>query len=251
MKNTKNKIQICVLVRFNCEYSNNFEMNLNHTDMKHGITLIVLLLSFSLFGQNDTLVKQNDYRPYDMFGNYWKTVTFKIGGGVLVPQGELSSHFGISPLVELSLDFPVTDSKSLELAMQLVIPEQKQSFEYQRISDIVETKATFLFNPILRFKKNMSASQTKTLVLGLGLGASVITTDARNTDFFDNSEDRNKYEVITAFLVSPSLDYSKTFKNNNEFTFSVGLNYSPYKIEGALQEDIGSIAITPRLLYSF
>ena len=153
--------------------------------------------------------------------------------------------------MELSLDFPVTEKKSLELALQFVIPDQRNEFEYARIEDTVQIKSTFLFNPMLRFKKNFSQSDSKKILLGIGLGASVITTNARNTDFFDDSDDRKKYEVVNAFLISPSLDYVKMFKNNNEFTFSLGLNYSPYKIEGALQEDIGSIAITPRILYSF
>ncbi|GGI56738.1 hypothetical protein [Winogradskyella haliclonae] len=215
------------------------------------ITTLLFMFSISIVAQNDSIPNDKPYRYDSSFADYWKTVTFKIGGGVLLPQGKLNDYFGISPLVELSLDFPVTESKSLELALQFVIPDQKNGFEYQRLADRVETKATFLFNPMLRFKKNFSQSNSKKLILGVGLGASVITTDARNTDFFDTSDDRNKYEVITAFLVSPSLEYAKTFKKNNEFTLSLGLNYTPYKIEGALQEDIGSIALTPRLLYSF
>ncbi|WP_299519940.1 hypothetical protein [Winogradskyella sp.] len=220
--------------------------------MKNTITAsLFFLLCINLMAQNDSIVQSKNYNYNHLFNDYWKTVTFKIGGGMLLPQGELSKHFGPSPLVELSLDFPVTDTKSLELALQFVMPDQKQAFEYARLTDTVQTKATFLFNPILRFKKNFARSDSKKLLLGLGLGASVITTDARNTDFLDTSEDRSKYEVISAFLISPSLDYAKTFKNNNEFTFSIALNYSPYTIEGALQEDIGSIAITPRILYSF
>lgn len=214
---------------------------------------LILLLSNPLLAQNDSIVQHQNhsYRFHDTFNDYWKRVTFKIGGGLVLPQGELKQFFGNSPLVELSLDFPVTDSKSLELALQFVIPEQHQAFEYARLTDTVQTKATFMFNPMLRFKKNLITALDKKLLLGLGLGASVITTDARNIDVLDTSDDRRKYEVISTFLISPSLGYAKTFKNNNEFTFSIGLNYAPYKVEGALQEDIGSIAITPRILYSF
>ncbi|WP_431110060.1 hypothetical protein [Winogradskyella poriferorum] len=212
---------------------------------------LFLLLSINLIAQRDSFSKNQDYNFYDSFNAYWKTVTFKIGGGIYIPQGDLKKYFGSSPLVELSLDFPVTETKSLELAVQFIIPEQRQAFEYVRLTDSVETKATFLFNPMIRFKKNFSKSESSKVLFGLALGASVVTTDARNTDFFDMSEDRSKYEIISALLISPSLDYVKAFKNNNEFTLSVGLNYSPYKIEGALQEDIGRIAITPRILYSF
>jgi hypothetical protein len=215
------------------------------------IACAFFLLSINLIAQNDSIVKRPNYNSYNIFNDYWKRVTFKIGGGMLMPQGRLKKYFNTSPLIELSVDFPVTDSKSLELALQFVVPEQRQGFEYVRLTDTIQTKGAFLFNPMLRFKKNLIKSDHKKLLLSLGLGASVITTDARNTDFFDTSDDRKKYEVITAFLISPSLSYAKTFKNNNEFTFSIGLNYSPYKIEGALQEDIGSIAITPRIMYSF
>ncbi|MCT4630869.1 hypothetical protein [Winogradskyella sp.] len=214
-------------------------------------TSLFFLLSLSLIAQNDSIIQRQNHNGYDLFNGYWKTVTFKLGGGVLMPQGELKNYFGVSPLIELSVDFPVTDSKSLELALQFVVPEQRQGFEYARLTDTIQTKATFLFNPMLRFKKNLIKSDHKKLLLGLGLGASVITTDARNTDFFDTSDDRKKYEVITAFLISPSLGYAKTFKNNNEFTFSIGLNYSPYKVEGSIREDIGGVAIMPRILYSF
>ena len=214
-------------------------------------TCLFLLVSLSTTSQNDSIPKSYNYNRLDTFNDYWKTVTFKIGGGVSLPQGELQNYFGVSPLVELSLDFPVTDTKSLELALQFVLPEQRQAFEYARLTDTVQTKATFLFNPMLRFKKNVSKSDIQKLLIGIGLGASVITTDARNTDFLDSSDDRTKYEVITAFLISPSLDYTRMFKNNNEFTFSLSFNYSPYKVEGALQENIGSIAIIPRILYSF
>lgn len=215
------------------------------------ITSLILIIGAQVFAQNDSISRYQLYKYEDAFTDYWKTVTFKIGGGILLPRGELGKYFGSSPLVELSLDFPVTDSKSLELALQFVIPKQNQSFEYQRLTDVVETNATFMFNPMLRFKKDLSKTKSNKLLLGIGLGASVVTTDARNTNFLDTSEDRSKYEIITAFLISPSLEYAKTFKNNNEFTFSLGLNYAPYKIEGAVQEDIGSIALTPRILYSF
>jgi len=212
------------------------------------ITILFLFVSKGL-SQNDSIISSTAYN--DPYKAYFKTITFKIGGGLLLPQGQLKDYFGASPLVELSLDFPVTERKSLELALQFVVPNQNNAFEYARLTDTVQTKATFMFNPMLRFKTNLSRSTSNKLLLGIGLGASVLSTDARNTDFFDTSEDRSKYEIITAFLVSPSLDYVKTFKNNNEFTFSLALNYSPYKIEGALQEDIGSVALLPRILYSF
>jgi len=117
--------------------------------------------------------------------------------------------------------------------------------------DTIQARTSFMFNPMLRFKKNISDNKTSQLHIGLGIGVSVIKTNARNPFFTGNREESEKYEVITALLISPSLDYVKTFKNNEQLTFSFGLNYSPYKIEGSLQEDIGSISLAPRILYSF
>ncbi|WGD35308.1 hypothetical protein [Olleya sp. YS] len=217
--------------------------------------LMLLLGLFSLvqfsIAQNETLYSITDTEYNDPTVAYFKRVTFKIGGGVLLPQGDLKRYFGLSPLIELSLDFPVTETKSLELALQFVIPDQKESFVYVRTLDTINAKASFIFNPMLRFKKNLSQSKFSQLHLGFALGASVIKTDARNPFFTGNNQEEEKYETATAFLVSPTIDYVKTFKNNEQFTFSFGLNYTPYKIEGAVKQNIGSISFTPRIMYSF
>lgn len=220
--------------------------------MKKIIIVSVLCFVFqTITAQNNSIQVKSSNEYYSGYSDYFKTVTFKIGGGVLLPQGDLKTYFGASPVIELSLDFPVTKTKSLELALQFVIPDQKQSFQYVRAVDTVNAKASFIFNPTLRFKKNLSRSKVSQFYLGIGLGASVIKTDARNPFYTGNNYEDEKYEVITAFLVSPTLDYVKKFRNNEELTFSLGLNYSPYKIEGSLQENIGSIALLPKIMYSF
>ncbi len=215
--------------------------------MKYVITIsIIFMFSLSLLGQNDSIQPNKSYRYYDKFNDYWSTVTFKIGGGMYLPQGKLKNYFKPSALFELSLDFPVTDSKSLELALQFIIPEQIELFQYLQNNENIEAEASLIVNPMLRFKKDLSQSKVSKFILGLGIGASVISTTQKSSL---SDEDEN-YE-ITAFLVTPSLDYVKSFKNKEQLTFSLGLHYSPYKIEGALQEKIGSIALMPRLLYSF
>ncbi|WP_034062283.1 hypothetical protein [Lacinutrix jangbogonensis] len=217
------------------------------------LILVLGFLGVCHFGnsQNDAVYVTNSNQYHDASQDYFKRVTFKIGAGVLLPQGNLKDYFGVSPLVELSLDFPVTQKKSLELALQFVVPDQKESFKYVRTIDTVQVKATFMFNPMLRFKKNISTSRTSQLHVGFGLGLSIIKTDSRNPFYTGSDEDNEKYEVVSAILASPSLDYIKTFKNNEQLTFSFGLNYSPYKVEGALRENIGSISLTPRIMYSF
>ncbi len=220
--------------------------------MKKLMLTIVLLIVVQLCkAQSDTIYVTNSNQYHDYYKTYFKKVTFKIGGGVLLPQGDLKEYFGVSPLLELSLDFPVTKTKSLQLALQFVVPDQKQSFKYVRTLDTIQAKASFMFNPMLRFKKNLSQNVNSQFYLSLGIGASVIKTDARNPFYTGNKQEEEKYEVVTAFLMSPSIDYVKKFRNNEELTFSLGLNYAPYKVEGALQENIGAIGLTPRLLYSF
>lgn len=249
---TKISFGIRDLFYLKCVYSNNFELNLKHKLMKNLILGFILIFTLQcVTAQKNSLEVQNSSEYYTAYNEYFKKVTFKLGGGVLLPQGVLKNYFGVSPLIELSVDFPVTETKSLELALQFVIPNQQDTFNYVRSTDTINAKASFLFNPMLRFKKNLSASKATQLHIGLGLGASVIKTDARNPFYTGSDSDDEKYEVITAFLVAPTLDYVKTFNNNEQLTFSLGFHYSPYKIEGALQENIGSISLTPRIMYSF
>lgn len=237
---------------FKCENSNNFDLNLKTKMMKK---VYLILVMFAVVKIGNAQVQYNNVKNNSLYYNdqmdYVNSVTYKIGGGVLIPQGNLKSYFGISPLLELSLDFPVSKKKSMEVALQFVVPDQKESFQYDRAIDTVQAKATYIINPMVRFKKNVSKSMHSKLHIGLGIGLSIINTNARNPFYNGNEDDSEKYEILTTLLVSPSLDYVKKFKNNDELTFSFGLNYSPYKIEGALQEDIGAISLSPRILYSF
>lgn len=217
------------------------------------LILFLLMLSFIKISnaQIETKSYANNETYYITSKEYFKRVTFKIGGGVLLPQGKLNDYFGVSPLIELSVDFPVTKKKSLEFALQFIVPSQKDSFKYVRTIDTIQAKASFIINPMLRFKKNLTPARGSKLEIGLGLGGSMIKTNARNPFYTGSEENDEKYEVVAAFLVSPSLDYVKTFNSKEQFTFGFGVNYSPYKVEGALRENIGSISFTPKLMYSF
>lgn len=245
-------MKIRVLHQLKCDYSNNFELNLNIIIMKN--VFLILAVVFIVYNgncQRNYIEVKSSSEFYNAQHDYFKRVTFKVGGGILIPQGALYNYFGMSPLIELSLDFPVTQKKSLELALQFIIPNQKESFTYVTGQETINANASFMFNPMLRFKKNISNNENAQLHLGAGLGTSVIKTDIRNPFYTGNNQEEEKYEMASAFLISPSLDYVLKFKNNEELTFSFALNYSPYKIEGALKENIGAISLTPRILYSF
>ncbi|RZN82506.1 MAG: hypothetical protein EVB11_08450 [Winogradskyella sp.] len=208
------------------------------------ITTLLFIFSINIVAQNDSIVRARNYNYIDSYKDYWRTVTFKIGGGLYIPQGDLNNYFESSPLFEMSLDFPVTDNKSLELALQFILPKQKESFKY--VNTVDEAEAALIFNPMLRFKKDLSKNETSKFLIGLGVGASVIGLNQN----IGLTNEKEKTE-ITSFMIAPSLDYVKSFKNKEQLTFSLGLNYSPYKIKGILDEKIGGLAITPRLLYSF
>ena len=145
--------------------------------MKHLTTISFLLLfSSNLIGQNDSIQNEDRYRYYDTFNEYWKSVTFKIGGGMFLPQGQLKDYLDASALVELSLDFPVTDNKSIELALQFIVPKQRIPFQYIRDEESIEADASLIVNPFVRFKKDIGKTNVSNFTLGLGLGASVIST---------------------------------------------------------------------------
>ncbi len=205
--------------------------------------VMLLCLGIKSKAQNDTVRTYNNY-------DYFKTITFKIGGGVLIPQGKLKNYFEASPLLELSADFPLKKNKSLEIALQFVVPNQKESFQYLGIIDTVATRASFVFNPMLRFKKHICFGESK-LFAGLGIGASIIKTNLRNPFYEGKEGDEEKYEMISSILISPDIGYMLTFKNGEELTFGLSLQYTPYKIEGALHDDIGGTALVPKLLYKF
>ncbi len=136
------------------------------------------------------------------------------------------------------------------MAVQFVIPNQKEGFTYITSLDTISAKATFMFNPMLRFKKNLLNSHKSQLNLGLGLGVSILRTNARNP-FYEGKDDDKKYEMITSFLASPGIEYTHQFNNKERLTFGFNLQYSPYKVEGALREDIGSVFYVPKIAYKF
>ncbi len=226
-------------------------MNFKTIIMKNYILIaFTFLVSFQGFCQNDSIDVKNSREYYNAFDDYFKTVSIQFGAGLFVPQGQLQNYFGTAPLFELNANFPLKKGRSIDGVLQLVIPNQQDDFAYLRTIDTVQAKSTLMFNAFLRLKKHIHHSQDSKVNLGLGIGASTISTNARNP-FYDGKDDENKYELITAFLLMPGVEWSHKFSKNNELIFSFEVQYSPYKIEGALREDIGGVALIPKLSYRF
>lgn len=138
------------------------------------ITLLILIsfFSFQLHSQNDS----NDidtYNPLDEFA-------ISLGGGVFMPQGDLSQYFGTATFFDVSLDYGLKRKKSIGLSLQFLIPNQKDDFLYRRTIDTIQVKSTMMFNVLVNFKKSLATSTKGQFDIKLGVGGSMITTDARN-----------------------------------------------------------------------
>ena len=220
--------------------------------MKKSI-LIIAIFCFSIFAkaQNDTISVYNSQQYFNKYQDYMQDVSFKLGVGMLIPQEGLKEYFGASPMLDLTVNFPIKNRKSIDLSLQFAIPNQKDEFTYLRTIDTIQVKSTFMFNAFLKFKKDIIKTEKTTINVGLGVGMSHVTTNARNPFYQGKEEDEEKYESITAFLASPAIELIKTFNNNDEITIGFGVQYSPYKIEGAVREDIGGLFYVPKIAYRF
>lgn len=182
--------------------------------------------------------------------DYMREVSYKIGVGVLMPKDGIKEYFDVSPMLDLSLNFPLKNKKYIDFTLQFVIPNQVDTFTYARPIDTIQAKGTLMVNAFLKFKKDIIQTNTSRFNIGLGIGISNVTTDARNP-FYRGNEEEEKYENFTALLVSPGIELAKIFKRNDEITIGLSFQYSPYKIEGALQENIGALFLVPKIAYRF
>lgn len=175
----------------------------------------------------------------------------KAGAGLFIPQGKLQNFFGVSPYFEASLDASLFNRDNFGISLQFAIPNQQKYFLYETIYNEVENvKATYLVNIVFNFRKRFAETQKSAFEFRFGIGASGLQTDLRNPRYSGN-KDENKYEMIGAFLFNPNIEYIKKFKDKTALNFALGLHYSPYKIEGAIQEDIGGLGIIPRITFTF
>ncbi|EDP94241.1 hypothetical protein U8527_07420 [Kordia algicida OT-1] len=208
--------------------------------MKQLISLLIITLT--IIGMK----AQNNSDGFDPFNN----ATVSIGGGVFMPQGNLSTYFGTAPFFEISGNFPLKRKKAIGATLQIVIPNQKDDFLYRRTIDTIQVKSTMMVNFTLDFKKTIRSFTKGNVDLKLGIGASGITTDARNP-FYSGEEGESKYEIVGAILFSPGLEYKHEFNEDTKFIIGVSMHYAPYKVEGAVRENIGGLAFVPKITYVF
>lgn len=210
--------------------------------------LFAILFSTQLFAQ-----VEKDSTTIDTISpskDYFDKTSFNLGAGVFIPQGDLKRYFGAGPVLEFNLNFPIDKTKSIDLVGQFIIPNQVEDFTFIRTIDTVRAKSQMMFNFFAKFNKTLKLTQKGELKAYLGIGVSTITTDARNP-FYSGAENESKYEFISALLIAPGIDYKFRLGTNSKLAIGINYHYSPYRLEGALQENIGSSAIIPRVLFTF
>ena len=221
--------------------------------MKQTLLIILLLITISCISQvkKDSLKTRLDSESQNKnSSNYLERIVFKVGGGLFIPQGNLNTYFGVAPLIELNANFPIKEEKSIELALQFVIPNQKQNFLYLRTIDTLQVKSKMMINLFINLKKKLYSKHNSTIDISLGIGGSTIRTDARNPSY-TGKKDEEKYEMVSSLLISPGVNWHHQFSRKTKITFSLNLQYSPYKVEGSLREDIGASGIIPKILFTF
>ncbi len=181
--------------------------------------------------------------------NYWQKVSFKIGGGFLIPQGKLKALTGGIPVVDLGVDIPLRNRKTIGVNMQYGVPEKVNNFPFQTNNGVVETQIKSVFNAMVNFKKGIFHVKNTHLDIGLGIGISNLNTTIRNPDY-KKEEDASKYESIAAFLISPGLELKQRLKNN-ELSLALNFHYAPYRSSKRIVEDIGSLFLVPKIMYRF
>lgn len=210
--------------------------------------LVMLVFGFSINAQNDAMDAPNSV--YETEYTYVNQLSIKLGVGLFIPQGELQNYFGNAPLFELSANFPFKRRKSIDAVFQFIVPNQQDEFLFLRTIDTIEAKSTFMFNAFLRFKTHIYQNNTSKINLGLGLGVSTIITNARNP-YYSGEQGERKYEYISALLLMPGIEWCYRFSGETELTVGIDFQYAPYKMEGALREDIGAMALIPKIMYRF
>ena len=86
--------------------------------------------------------------------------------------------------------------------------------------------------------------------IGLGLGASTLISNVEFS-FVDEPEPVDRDQNVTTLLFMPGIQYRIKPSENTQLTIGAALHYAPYRIKGAIDENIGGMAISPRINYSF
>lgn len=155
-----------------------------------------------------------------------------------------------SPFVEIGLVFPIVDRKSYEFSAQFAIPTQEEAFLFEQVDETVQGRSTFMINILMKLKKHIIHTEVSDFNFSFGLGVSHVLTDIRNP-YYKGKEGDEKYESITSILMSPGFEYVRRVNSFDVLSFGLAVQISPYKIEGAVKEDIGAIFLVPKIAYSF
>lgn len=204
--------------------------------MKRIILIVSLLIAFFVSAQE----QKNDI-----------DTKIKLGAGVFMPQGKLQNFLSNSPYFEIGLDFSMFERDNFGFALQVVIPTQQELFMYTSVQGQTENvKATYITNIVFNFRQQLVKTEKSVFELRLGVGGSGIHTDLRNPRY-SGHKDENKYEMISAILINPSIEYIRKFSDTSTLNLAIGFHYAPYKVEGAVQQDIGGLALVPKIMYTF
>lgn len=203
--------------------------------------------------QSDTISTQKTTYEYWDYDQEWQRPKFEIGGGLFIPQGKLATFIKPSPFIDLEIYFPTRRNKSIVAIFQFVLPSQEDSFIIQNpdaIDQVEAVSSDLIINTLLRFNQNLTSIDSKSkLELGVGVG---ISTMLVQTPFsFFNNEGENASRGLVSFLVAPGLHWKFKPTENSHITMGADLQYSPYKLKGALEQDLGGLAISPKILYRF
>ena len=223
-------------------------------------TYFIVLLSFCTYisiGQSDSTAIQtttqgatNEYWEYE---RVLYPPKFEIGGGIFIPQGKLATFITPSPFIGVEIYIPTKRNKSIAIVSQFVLPSQEDRFiiENPNVIDQVEAvRSNLIINTFLRFSQNLiPIDNASKLELGLGVGISTMFVQTPFSFFNDEGENANR--GLVSFLIAPGLHWKFKPTENTDLTIGVDLQYSPYKLKGALEQDIGGLAISPKILYRF
>lgn len=219
--------------------------------MKTYLMILLSLWGYTSIAQSDSTVTFT-LEHWDN-ERHLRQPKFEIGGGFYIPQGTLARYIKPSPFIDIEIYIPTLRNKSITAVFQFVIPTQEDPFVLQNpdeINQLEEVRSNFIVNSFLRFSQNLTSIDSRgKLELGLGVGVSTMIVQ---TPFsFFNNEDQNAGRGLVAFLVAPGLHWKFKPTKNTDLTIGVDLQYSPYRLKGALEQDIGGLAYTPKILYRF
>ncbi len=219
-------------------------------------TYFIVLLSFCTYvgiAQSDSTATKTITNEYWEYERFLQPAKFEIGGGFFIPQGKLATFIKPSPFIGIEVYIPTKRNKSIAIVSQFVLPSQEDRFIIENpnaIDQVEAVRSNLIINTFLRFSQNLTPiDSTSKLELGLGAGISTMLVQTPFSFFNDKGENANR--GLVSFLIAPGLHWKLKPTKNSDLTIGTDLHYSPYKLKGALEQDIGGLAISPKILYRF